>query len=199
MFLFLQLITNIVRGLLLILMINTCITIGRRKPRHKESGRKYKNQLVKGFKKIYNKKYLGNDNIQIFPKSMAYNTSSPVDVPTYFRPFNIDQSVKSTLILGEKRSSECGKAPISNNIWDTTTCPWYYDLIYDELMIPTSIWHARCRCPQCGRNGTCQEVFVPTPVLKGRQRRKGRKIKISWRPTIINISVACVCKENIDI
>ena len=159
---------------------------------------KFRRQLVVGLRRYYNQKYIGNPNSGLFPNAVAYNSSTLPYQPTCFhQPNHVSRTYRETTVTGEKNSSKCGQPPISNDIRDLSSCPWYYVAAFDNSMRPRSVMHARCRCRSCGdfrQKGSCQEVYVPTPVLK--RIKIGKWLKPKWRPAIIQVSVACVCIRN---
>ncbi|XP_021364761.1 uncharacterized protein LOC110457715 [Mizuhopecten yessoensis] len=75
---------------------------------------------------------------------------------------------------------------VNSDLKDSSTCPWYTKLNYDENRIPTKILVAECRCVAC-TEGCCKPLILNLPVT--------RLYRDKYVPTIEPVSVACLCQH----
>ncbi|XP_060066431.1 uncharacterized protein LOC132546731 [Ylistrum balloti] len=74
---------------------------------------------------------------------------------------------------------------IGSELKESSTCPWFTKMGYDQKRKPHIIHVVVCRCRKCAE-GCCIEHFINVPVL--------RQYRGKFVPTVEPVSVACVCK-----
>lgn len=81
------------------------------------------------------------------------------------------------------------------------SCPYHYQVSYDQYRIPQSIVQVKCNCDSCIgrrpngslqelRDGSCSEVMIRRPVLRQCSNKKKKVYTVRYE----EYAVACTCK-----
>ncbi|KAL3857124.1 hypothetical protein ACJMK2_011819 [Sinanodonta woodiana] len=79
-----------------------------------------------------------------------------------------------------------------------STCPWSFDMDYDENRTPVSLARARCSCDKClprsgdyNGHGKCLPVMAFIPVV--RRRCKTDANEYEYKGLLESVAVGCTC------
>lgn len=87
----------------------------------------------------------------------------------------------------------------TDNLYLTSTCPWYVKMEYDANRLPHVIAKAECVCEKCynvmnsDTAGKCNKVNSFIPVI----RRKCLSGVYMYFATVETVPVGCTCKRNV--
>ncbi|KAK3579661.1 hypothetical protein CHS0354_000037 [Potamilus streckersoni] len=94
---------------------------------------------------------------------------------------------------------------ISNDIemmHTTSTCPWYFELDYDPLRIPSNVVRARCSCKTCEQKGVCAEVMSYIPVVRkvcNISVSRPEEMEFEYHADVEELPVGCSCRLKVDV
>ncbi|KAL3857121.1 hypothetical protein ACJMK2_011816 [Sinanodonta woodiana] len=80
----------------------------------------------------------------------------------------------------------------------TATCPWYFELDYDPLRIPSNVARAKCSCKTCEQNeGVCVEVMSYMPVVRkvcNISVTRPEEMEFEYHADVEEVPVGCSCR-----
>ncbi|XP_069136453.1 uncharacterized protein [Argopecten irradians] len=105
-----------------------------------------------------------------------------------FTDSNLFKKDREDILYSTSDENTCKPSTISitSELKDSSVCPWYTKMGYDNKRIPQTIHIAECLCESCAE-GCCREVYIDLPVL--------RSYRGEYVPTLEPVSVACVCQH----
>ena len=116
-----------------------------------------------------------------------------------------NSSVKQSLIYGTRK---CPKSisKRKHDVMDTSSCPWYIVLTYDEMRYPSTLINAKCKCRNCigveknvskSRERNCEPITIKQKVLRRELTERGTLIckdgVASYLETWEDVPIACLC------